>query len=212
LALFALATSGCGRLHRAVSPPPVAFSGEPPAPPSDNASYTAIVKTIFAGGIPAVERVYGQPVASFKMPDITNSSEPSGTYRLADGRKYVFSWGFDASDVPMVVRHAVLATEGATLTSQDAAFVAAIHDGRTTMSEMDAYLTKVSHGKWIAVSPRTSTTRDVIWLWLNPDGTGFTISSVRGHRSLGWPQYAGVPYVVWDWPANHLWAITPGYE
>jgi hypothetical protein len=207
LLLAAACLSGCG-LRRAVLGPELIA---PPFPSQETTS-SHMGEALDSGGMPALIKRFGQPSASFRMPDMAQSGETSETLVLPDGHRYICGWGFDAAGKAIVVRHVVLTSESATLTPADRAFVSAIRDGSTPLSVLNAYVARVSRGTFRPAPEGAPTNSDVVWLWLEPDGSGMFVNTIRTDRSLAMAHYKGVPYFFDDWPPNHQWIVgAPGW-
>jgi hypothetical protein len=94
---------------------------------------------------------------------------------------------------------------GQTSTKEDAAFVAAIADGKTTLAEANAYIQKVGGSVQLAaVTPNTLQVPAQVWNL--PDGSGFIVVDVTKLTAAQMQEYdmadAG-PWQVLYWTPTH---------
>jgi hypothetical protein len=162
------------------------------------------------GGVPALETRFGQPSVTYQ----TYAKDPSGgSLELKDGRAYRFEWGYDAQGKAVVTCHVVEAINAKQkATAGDKAFVAALVDGKTTLEEANAYLTRVGGSKAVLATVDTTAAKVPALVWNQPDGSGFVVIDLTGltadqMKAIGMEDSG--PYQALWWNAAH-WRAFEG--
>jgi hypothetical protein len=155
-----------------------------------------------AGGLQALEARFGKSSAAYRT--AADESTTVST-ELADGRTYMAQCGVDAGGKMVVMAHSVEALAGQTATKEDAAFVGAIADGKTTLAEANTSIQKVGGSVELAtVSPNTLQVPAQVWNL--PDGSGFIVVDLTKLTPAQMQEYdmadAG-PWQVLYWAPTH---------
>jgi hypothetical protein len=215
LAMLAFAIAGCSSASksRATSSPPasaeeIAASEETPTVESlkdltlAEGQESLAFDYLRAGGLKALEARFGTSAGVYRT--AVDESTTAST-ELADGRTYLVQCGVDPGGTMVVMAHSVEALAGQTSTKEDAAFVAAIADGKTTLAEANAYIQKVGGSVQLAaVTPNTLQVPAQVWNL--PDGSGFIVVDVTKLTAAQMQEYdmadAG-PWQVLYWTPTH---------
>jgi hypothetical protein len=195
LALLAGLTA-CGSATKTATTSSTALSSAVPSatPPASDAELMALIKS---GGLSAIRAKYGEPAGPLSQP--WDSIE---TCQLSDGTQLYFEWGLTASGVPVVISHSVADT-----LPPSVAFTKAITDGKTTLDQANAYLTKESSGTWEPAVVTNGSPVTIDYLWTFADGSGFVVQDLSAWSPADRLEYWGskdTTLAGYTWRPDHI--------